>query len=76
MGRGGDLKKDVMELSSLWRRGHGDKGYRKEARQEVTGTESRVALNGTAVEGGKKVQVSVSDSLDMGQEGTVTEMVA
>lgn len=76
MGRGGDLKKDVMELSSLWRRGHRDKGYRREARQEVTGTEARVASDGTAVEGGEKVQVSVCDSLDVGQEGTVTEVVA
>lgn len=54
----------------------GIKVTEREARQEVTGTESRVALNGTAVEGGEKVQVRVSDSLDMGQEGMVTEMVA
>lgn len=75
MGRGGNLRKDVVELSSLWRRGRGDKGYRREARWEATGTEARVAPDGTAVEGGEKVQVSVCDSLDVGQEGTVTEGV-
>lgn len=76
MGRGGNLRKDVVELSSPWRRGRGDKGYRREARQEATGTEARVAPDGTAVKDGEKVQVSVWDSLDVGQEGTGTDVVA
>lgn len=51
-----DLRKDGMELSSLWRRGHGDKGYRAEARQEATWTEAVVVPDGAAVEDREKAQ--------------------
>lgn len=47
---GFDPRKDGIELSSL-RRGHGDKGYRRETMQEATWTEAMVAGDRALVEG-------------------------